>query len=45
MGGTSHEQGADSQKGTGTVIVARSTVSPKPGDGIVYTKSDGKALH
>ena len=39
-----HRTSRDSQKGTRTVIVAKSTVSPKPGDGIVYTKSDGKAL-
>ena len=39
-----HRTSRDSQKGTGTVIVARSTVAPKPGDGVMYTKDDGKAM-
>ena len=39
-----HRTSRNSQKGTGTVIVARSTVAPKPGDGVVYTKDDGKAM-
>ena len=34
----------DSQKGTGAVIVAKATVRPKPGDGLVYAAPSGKAL-
>ena len=31
-------------KGTGTAVLAKSTVAARPGDGLVYAKADGKAL-
>ena len=31
-------------KGTGTAVLAKSTVTAQPGDGLIYAKADGKAL-
>ena len=31
------------QNGTGTLIVVKSTVEERPGDGLIYAKADGKA--
>ena len=34
----------DGRKGTGTAVIAKSTVAAKPGDGIMFARPDGKAM-
>ena len=41
--GAPRVEGAAHQMGTGTIIAVASTVASKPGDGLVYSKPDGKA--